>query len=48
MLRHGVTELTDSEDRGWMLVGLALIIGLAFAFSITRAIVVPLRRTQDS
>ncbi len=47
MLRHGVTELTDSEDRGWMLVGLALIIGLAFAFSITRAIVVPLRRTQE-
>ena len=47
LLQHGVTELTSSEERGWMLVGIALIIGLAFAFCITRAIVVPLRRTQE-
>ena len=47
LLQQGVTELTSSEERGWMLVGIALIIGLAFAFCITRAIVVPLRRTQE-
>ena len=47
MLRQGVTELTSSEERGWMLVAVALIIGLVFAFCITRAIVVPLRRTQE-
>ena len=46
MLQKSVTDLAKSEERGWTVVGVALIIGLLFAFIITRAIVVPLRRTQ--
>ena len=47
MLQQSMTELTGSEERGWTVVGVSLIVGLLFAFIITRAIVVPLRRTQE-